>query len=92
MKRIGVVLVDEEMYSTKAGVFDVATIRYRNTIVFFKSVIQLYMYIHNCKRNLCLFSDASEKEEHIFKQYLIMIIETRILKVKNIYNCIHNQV
>lgn len=31
------------------------------------------------------FIDVSEKEEYIFKQYLIMIIEICILKVKKIY-------
>lgn len=84
LKCIGVVLVDEEMYLIKVGVFDVVIIRYRNIIVFFKGVIQLYMYIYNYKRNLCFFSDVSEKEEYIFKQYLIMIIEICIyvLKVK----------
>lgn len=82
LKCIGVVLVDEEMYLIKVGVFDVVIIRYRNIIVFFKGVIQLYMYIYNYKRNLCFFIDVSEKEEFIFKQYLIMIIEICILKVK----------
>lgn len=70
------------MYLIKVGVFDVVIIRNRNIIVFFKGVIQLYMYIYNYKRNLCFFIDVSEKEEFIFKQYLIMIIEICILKVK----------